>query len=339
MVIGPSIVCGNCAGRIDLPAGFAKAKVRCPHCGYYAEVPVEQRGAAVPPVEERRTDGGDKPRRSPEKKPVARARRSVDPRDHRPQFEADEPAGPPLLEGTRDHDDDQPYAVPGTGTRKCPHCRGELPLDASLCVHCGRDIASGERTTRSFQPILREWVEGWSFKSRVQLFGGAQVLNALIAVRILALGDEIGLYEVFWTGVFIGIHVALQAFIIGSFDTLTLRRNQKGAATLTRLRRIGFVKVSDEKLNWKESHAIGIAATHGVGCFTWAVCVYLVLLGVVPGLIFYWMVIHPERYEVVQCDVYGSTTGVVFRSTDREQADEAARVIADATGPLHKRVL
>src|SRR5262249_27348691 len=37
------INCTKCGEKIELPAGFAKPKVRCADCGYYPEVPADKR--------------------------------------------------------------------------------------------------------------------------------------------------------------------------------------------------------------------------------------------------------------------------------------------------------
>ena len=47
---------------------------------------------------------------------------------------------------------------------------------------------------------------------------------------------------------------------------------------------------------------------------------------------FYWIVLRPSRFEVNLCDVYGSTDEMIFRCEDREQSEEVAKTIADATG-------
>ena len=35
------VSCQNCGAKVEIPAGFAKARIRCPGCGYYADVPAE----------------------------------------------------------------------------------------------------------------------------------------------------------------------------------------------------------------------------------------------------------------------------------------------------------
>jgi hypothetical protein len=298
-------------------------------------------------------------------KPAAarRAKPQSDPRDFRPRFDSDEPSGTPLLHGTQEEHDDEvrPYTVPGTGVKKCPHCRGELPLDAGFCVHCGREITSGAKAVRSFQPIDRTWHEGWPPMLRLQIFIALQVINAVAAVLLMATSDTPmtdfgGLCSLVLTNL---IQIATQAFLVGSYDTLTVKRNPKGAATMTRTRRVAFLPLPPTKLPWKQSSNVGIAGAD-TGWFPKLLCLYFFLNGcfyVVTGVFFsvfmlglaviylavaagfYWVVLRPPRFEIKLCDVYGSTDEVAFRSQDRQEAEEVATTIAEATGLYYKPVM
>ncbi len=386
---------------MDLPAGYARAKIRCPGCGSYAEVPAELRGApadeppapARPAVARRATPVAPPPPPAAEPDPLAeegtyalgepppprpqvaseakparpavarKAKPQADPRDFRPRFDSDEPAGPPLLHGTQEEHDDEvhPYAVPGTGLKKCGHCRGELPLDAGFCVHCGRELTSGARAVRSYQLINRTWYEGWPPMLRWQIFIALQVINAVAAVLLMATGEGLpkdfgGFATLLMTNL---VQVAAQAFLVGSYDTLAVKRNAKGAATLTRTRRIAFFPLPPTKLPWKQSSNVGIAGAD-VGWFPRLLCLYFFLNGcfyIVTGVFyspfllglaaiyfavaagFYWVVIRPQRFEVNLCDVYGSTDEVAFRSQDRTEAEEVATTVAEATGLYYKPVV
>jgi hypothetical protein len=319
------VTCGNCGARVELTAGYAKAKVRCPTCGYYAEVPPAARSAAPaadePPVAR---PAVAKPVSA---KPAVRAKRAIDPRDHRPRFEPDEPHGPPLLAGTDDYDDEKPYAVPGTGTKPCPQCRGELPLDASFCVHCGRDLTQPRAAVREYQPVRRTWTEGWGQDLRLMLLAGAVVID-VVAIGIVSVvsGD-------YYLGAFtMATQVALQSFILGTYDTVEVRRTARGQTTITRVRRIAFAPLPPIKVAWKGSHMVAIVATHDVGVFSWLTCIYLLFLGLVPGVVFYLVYLHPEKFDVIACDVHGGTDEVLLRLGDRGEAAKAAALISDVTG-------
>lgn len=332
------IACQNCGGRVELPDGFSRPKIRCPGCGYYAEVPTEMRS----PREPEAVESEPQPRKLPQKiataKAVSKARPKADPRDTRPDFELDEPSGVPLLAGTQDEDDDKPYAVPGTGMQNCPHCRGDLPLSATFCVHCGKELSSGSKAARVHQPMVAEWVEGFALLTRYKILAGMQVLNFF--GTLLALNAEGFTSSAIMTNlIFQVIHVALQAFIVGSFDTVNLKRNAKGQTTITRTKRIAFYPLEPMKIPWKKSTNLGIIGTHESGIVAWIFCIYLLMLGILPGVLFYWFVIHPELCQVNLCDVYGSTDEVLFRSRTREKAEEVTDFVIEATGLQIKKVM
>lgn len=352
------ITCRNCGAKFPVPAGFSRPKIRCSECGYYTEVPEEARAEADQPVEkdstipmagmeatstgaatqdrrrEKSRASASAQSRSDSQSPPISPKERFDPRDRRPDFEGLDPAGLPLVAGTQE-DDDGPYTVPGTGTKRCPHCNGELPHSAKMCVLCGRDLVSGKKKApRKYQAMDRDWHEGWDPKLRLKVFGGAVVLDLILVIfanRVAFSFDSMA-FALF-------VQIALQAFILGTYDRLLLVRNSKGKTKLTRVRMIGFIPMKPEPLAWQESDSVGIIATHSVGVFTWMVCLYLLTLMIVPGVVFYWMVIHPERFEVVACDVHGSTDEILFRTTGYENAQEVMHTIADATGLHTKKVI
>lgn len=272
----------------------------------------------------------------PKPKKAAKVMPQADPQDARPRFDTEgADTGTPLLDGSQDEDDDKPYAVPGTGLKRCPECRGELPLSATLCVHCGTEIETKKKSTRTFQSINKQWDEGWGLQLRLQMLVAIIIVD-VVAFLILWFKGELGFFEGF-----IGMlpNVALQVFLLGSFDSLAIKRTPKGQATLLRTRRIGFFEFPPSKLKWKQSEGIGIAGSHNPGVFSWLICAYMALFCIIPGVLFYWFVIRPARFDVNLCDVYGSTDEVVFHTQDRTQAEEIASTISEATGLMYKRAL
>jgi len=45
---------------------------------------------------------------------------------------------------------------PSTGSKRCPHCFTELPLDAVKCAGCDRKVGNADRHGRAKEPI--DWV-------------------------------------------------------------------------------------------------------------------------------------------------------------------------------------
>ncbi len=347
------VPCTNCGGKIPLPDRYAKAKLRCVHCGYYAEVPPEMR--SLPPAEPEARSPFDEPKRkpipqpnpeipAPKPTPKAKAKRRIDPRDFRPDFSSDESAGPPLLAGTQEvHDDEAvPYEVPGSGLKKCPECHGELPLDATLCVHCGINLVTGEAAPeREVKAMNRIYEEGFPFQWRLQIFIVLQFVNVVFLIGMMILTGKSFTSPTSLLSNLMGhlTHIALQAFLLGSYDTLIVKRNNKGQAWLTRVRRIAFLKLPAWKIPWKRSIMVGIVPTAGSGIFTWIIMIYLCMMGFLPGIAFYFVVIRPERYQICLCDVYGGVEEIIFRTKSQEWAEEITAAVAQATGLQQKKYI
>ncbi|CAN5322281.1 hypothetical protein BH11PLA2_BH11PLA2_00760 [soil metagenome] len=310
--------CTACGHRLELPPGFAKAKLRCEACGYYTSVPEKLRNAAVP---------------EPELEPVTPAVSARPAKAMAASPKAPPKVAPPLLAGTDDEDDGMPYAVPGDATQKCSACNKELPLDATFCVHCGIDFASKKKKKKKFEAVDKSWEPRWPFELRLKVLGGLQVVNLLLAIF---LSNELSLSGGFSSLV---IQAAIQALIIGTFEKLTVRRTGKGTCTIEKTWRVAFYPMAPKPLDHKESQGVGIIATQNAGFLEWFTMIYLCLFLIVPGLLFYWYIIRPDRFNISLCDVYGSTNEIAFRTTERAQAEEICETIRDCAGLWYKPVL
>jgi hypothetical protein len=305
--------CTSCGARVEVTAGFAKAKLRCDACGYYVPIPASLReepvAASVGRAESAIPDG-----------PLERSTQLPTSSPAKSKKEA-----PPLLRGTDDDEDGLPYQVPGDAIQKCTACHRDLPLDATFCVHCGVNFETKKKKKKRFQEVNKSWEPRWPFETRVQVLVGLQVLNVLIAIFF---GNEIGI-----------IQVLIQAFILGTYEKLTVTRTAKGVCTVEKIWRIGFYATPPKRLDHSASQGVGIIATQNAGWLEWFTMLYLCLFGLLPGLLFYWYIIRPDRFNVSLCDIYGSTNDIAFRTTDREQADEICRTISDCASMWYKPVM
>ncbi len=358
------VMCGNCGGKVPLPAGYAKARIRCTSCGYYADIPPELRGTgeetteqsqtapvakAVEPISTKKTK---KAKRRTEEDEVeqeeAPARRAVrqraDPNDKRPEFEPKAEGSPAYLEGSQDEDDALPYGVEGDGLKKCNECQGELPVDAAFCVHCGShlDGTLGKRPKkkRRYTEIDQSFTEGFSQQTRLIIFAAAQVFNvfftatAIMATSFKIDGTAIG------TGIFAGaINLVLQAFILGSYDVLRIQRNERGNCTFTRTRRMLFLPLAPAKIEWKHLVGVGRLASHPGNVFAWLTCLYLLMMGILPGILFWWFELRQERSNVVLTNVYNGIEETLFSSKKEDEAEKIAQMVSEASGMKLNRVV
>ena len=352
-------ICGNCGGKATVPPGYAKAKVRCEHCGYYAEVPPDMRAKpdAVPepetpfdipatvvtkPAVRARVapvfDDESESTRSG-RAPAIVAQPYRDPHDHRPEFAEETGVGAPLLAGDQiEHDGalTTPYEVPGNGLKPCPKCRDDLPLDAAFCVHCGWELVGKRKlkSKREFEEIDKIWYEGWNPATRLQIFITLQFVNVLlIALGMLANGQSFKDASAIGMNVMMNLfNMALQAFILGSFESLHVTRDPKGRCVIVKVRRYCFIPMPGFKIPLNKSAGVGIVASHNPGMVSYVICIYLLFMGCLPGILFFIFVIRPESFHAALCNEFGGTEETLLLCKNRQHAEEVTRNIAGARG-------
>lgn len=310
-----------------MPAGFGRAKIRCGECGYYAPVPEKLRSAdpdEESPAPRPKATPPPQPAKREELRPGVAKPVAAKPKQETVPVPVDDEIGPNLLGGTQE-DDDGPYTVPGDGTKNCPECRGKIPFSATFCTRCGTDLATGEKPKKKYQAYERTWESRVSLTLRLQVMGGLLGINVLIALAIAATGSFLGAVALLL------VQTGLQSFLLGTYETITLKRTAKGKLTVTKFWRVCFLKQPAADLVWQEHAGVGVIATHQINVFDWIVVFYLFFcLAVFPAIIFYVFFLRPDRMQVAFCDEYGSSNLIAFRTTNREEATEIARLIADA---------
>jgi len=194
---------------------------------------------------------------------------------------------------------------------------------------------------RKFAVINETFVQGWSLHTRLILFGAAQFLNVLFTVMAVAVNDWKFDATSLGTSAFATLlSIGLQAFILGSFDVLTVFRDERGRATLTRNRRFAFIPMQQQTLKWKKSVGVGLVASPAGSLLAWGTFLYLFCcLFVVPGVLFWLYELKPDRFNVILCDVYGGEEEFVFQAKSMEQGERVVAVVADATTLTNRRTL
>src|SRR5262249_21990450 len=128
-----STICHGCGRRLEVPAEYARSKMRCPDCGVMCEVPPPESRRL--PVKQAARQSAPRPERPPTKPPVKV--------DDLPVPLAPEPAPPPRepeFDFSDDPDDGKPYGVTGEIYKKCPQCSRRLEPKTTQCPGCGCDL-------------------------------------------------------------------------------------------------------------------------------------------------------------------------------------------------------
>ncbi|HEV3143209.1 MAG TPA: zinc ribbon domain-containing protein [Gemmataceae bacterium] len=240
-----------------------------------------------------------------------------------------------LIEGTEE-DDRNPYRVTGdVKKQRCPECGKSIDYREQFCVHCGFNLKTGEKAKRNFQPINRVWENGWPFQKRLTAFFVCQAVNLALLVGLwIAAGFEISIVTLI-------IQVALQAFLLGTFDTLKLTRNSKGKVTITKTWRYAFVPLKPQTIRWRDHEGLVIVQSHEsqeFDIFNWGIAIILLGYGCVPGILFWYYVIRPDKWDVALALAHGTADVSLYHGMNEARAREIHAVVSDATGLKDNRI-
>jgi DNA-directed RNA polymerase subunit RPC12/RpoP len=303
-----TVTCSACGTVLGVPkSGMPADGLTCNWCGYV------NLKAADPVAKPVATAAGPAPL-SPDS-PIETAPTRVRPEPHRWADDED--------------DNGQPYAIPRgeIKTRKCEECGKEIELASVVCVYCGYDARAKPKAERTFSPIDREWESGWPFHRRMSLFLVCQVINLATLAMSWATGQSLG---VSIAGVL--FCVGLQAFLLGTYQTLRIRRNRKGQAEIMVTWRLGFIPMAPKKLNWREHEGVAFGHYDPTSFVDWWMCLVLLPFFIIPAILWWWFVIRSDRYFAALTRDRGYPETYLYRGMNEVQAKEIGQTATDATG-------
>ena len=336
-----SVICQSCGQRIELAVEFTRRKVRCPECGVMCEVteaaqpstpraPRRPQEPAPPDAEELARQLWSTPDPAPTKqesrpaKPVRKDKRE-EPAD---AAEAP-PAVPPhssAVTWTEEDEDSSGYDVSGGLPITCPQCHKELQPGTALCVGCGLELKSGKKKAAlHYQPFQRYWEPGLSYESRLNLY-----LTAVGIGLLLSIGTAIfvGPWYISF-GPWLGFVVML-AFLLGTFNRVDLARDRRGNARLTQTWRVFFIRKPTQTLDLREYDSVVTGRSLDAGCYEWFIMFILLSYFIVPGVLWWYHVIHKSKFHAALARSHGYPEVTLYRGNSQERAEEIAEALRDA---------
>jgi hypothetical protein len=231
-----------------------------------------------------------------------------------------------LIQGTEE-EDFKPYTVPGdAATKRCPECEKKTALRDKVCSHCGFNFETGEKSTRTFQSLSYEWEGGWSLQKRAFVVIVLLVID-FVTLAVLMIAGARGSTPI----VMMVFTVFLQAFLCGTYEKLSLSRTQKGKVTMKVQWRVAFLPRPPQTVKWKEYESTSIIHSNNAGFIDWAFGIILLLYAIVPGVLFWWFVLRPDKYSVMLCRDHGFPEIAIFRTLSEERAKEVRDTVCDVT--------
>ena len=307
----PTITCSACGTILGIPkAGIPADGLTCNWCGYVTPAP------AVP------TESASPSDASEQSTPAA--------------HEAPQPAPPKKKRkglqhkwGDDEDDDGQAYDLPPAEikTRRCEACGKDVDFKSLVCIHCGYDTAKKEKVERTFSPVDREWESGWPLQRRLQGFVGIVALDLITFVMIIVV-DGSAVAGLCGTVFF----VALQAFLVGTYEHVRIRRNRKGQVEIIKTWRIAFVPMAPQKINWKEKLGIAFGHYDDTTILDWIILIVLLLSTCIGGILFWWFVFHADRFYAALTRDQGYPDVYLYRGLSDAKAREICQIATDTTG-------
>lgn len=303
-----TILCPNCGHREKLGAAPARRKVRCPQCGVLC--PVEDSEPAKHGVadqdEERALQMLDEVEPPPPKKPPRPA-----------------PAPPKV---SSHEDDGTPYVVTGGEEKRCPECRHVIDDDAVLCIHCGLDLRQGKKAVRTYEPLQYTWDLGLHADTRWKLFVALTLLGVVLSVVMTAVAERVW-YDFLLPSFLVAL---LLVVLLGTYFRAEVTRDKKGRVKLTRAWRFAFWPRAPQRVDLVELEGVRNDVVRDAGLLEWLLCVYLLFYGIVPGVLWWWYIIHKDRWIVVLTRDHGRGVELLYRGNDGALAKEVTATLRDA---------
>ena len=345
-----SVICSGCGARVAVSEDYTRKKMRCTQCGVIFDLPDPKDRSSIP---------ADPPPPAPAKSAPAKTRTAKrrDADVFEPAAEAtDEPlssdsghaitAAPPLpappaetlLDESEEDEfafsdgkDTRAYEKTGGEIRECPHCHATVKPDAKVCSACGFMLTELPREVMG-QPFRRRWESGWSLRSRLIGFGVCQVLSALSTAGGIFAGFSIFtlLFPYIWC-------TGMTAFLFGTYNWVELSRNKKGKFRLTQTWRVCFIERPSTTLKMSEYEELATGTEHKFDTMDWVMLLFLAILGIIPGLWWWFYVGSKDTFYVALCRDHGYPVLTLYRGWDQNKMDDMAETISKvARMPLRR---
>ncbi len=339
-----STLCPGCGGRVEVADDFARARARCPQCGVMCDLPsrpakkpgpAKASAPAAPPtvaldaMAEDVLLKDDAPAEAPPRRP---AKAKAEPRERRPAKGsvapklALPPPAPYAYDHSEDEDDSKPYFVPGLDEqRKCPGCSKMIPRDAVLCTGCGLDLRVGKKVVQEFEPVERVWRPGLPAGARVGLFVGVECV-ALPLMIWQAQVNEIGLFGWFFPWFVLTV---MLAFMLGTYDRISLKRNKKGRVRLTKTWSVCFLPRPPLEIDVHAYAGLVYGQADETTAMEWITMFLLFGACVLPGLLFWYFAIFRATSQVALTKDHGNAAFILYRGGNQDMMLDIARTVRD----------
>jgi hypothetical protein len=227
---------------------------------------------------------------------------------------------------TAEDEDSSGYDVSGGLPITCPQCHRELEAGTALCIGCGLELKTGKKKAAlQYEPFQRYWEPAPPYETRLKLFVAASAISLVLGI-LTAFAFESWFISL---GPWLGF-VACMAFLLGTFNRVDLARDRRGNARLTQTWRVFFVTRPTQTIDLREYDGVVTGLSLDAGCYEWFILFTLLPWFILPGVLWWYHVIHKKKYHVALARSHGYAEITLYRGNSQEKAEEIAEVLRDA---------
>ncbi|HZV07207.1 MAG TPA: hypothetical protein VE999_19145 [Gemmataceae bacterium] len=227
-----------------------------------------------------------------------------------------------------DEEDSSPYGVTGADDVKCPKCSFMLPPGSVLCVRCGFHLKKRKKVTRTYTPIERVWETNGSYRTRQAIFWICEAVFGAVGVLGVIQGEaKFGMFLVTFLGL-----TAMLAFLLGTFDRIHLTRDTRGRVQLIKTWRVCFFAQSPRSVDVFGFEGIQSGRHRPVSPWDAWIMYFLIVFGLIPGLIWWYLVFYQITYHVSLTRDHGCPAYIVYSGWSEKKMKEIAYMLREASG-------
>jgi len=223
-----------------------------------------------------------------------------------------------------EEENSDPYLVVRNAEPICPRCQQVMAAGTTVCTACGHDLTVRQTT---YKPLVKHWDAGLPPILRRRIFLIGQGL-ALLSLVIAAFMGELVAALLSWL-----VYTGMLAFLLGTYDCVDLTRNQRGRVVLTKTWHICFVFRRPVRLRLSEYDSVANGLDRDADMWDWLLLFVLLCFGLIPGIIWWYLAIHCDRFYVALSKGHGAPEYHLYRGTSQKHMEELARTIREAAFP------
>jgi DNA-directed RNA polymerase subunit M/transcription elongation factor TFIIS len=247
------------------------------------------------------------------------------------------PSGEPILRlslddelsGEDEEDNGNPYTVTGADERRCPECTKVMAADAIVCVACGYHLKKRRKIAKTYDPIDRQWETNYPLGVRLILFGLIAISTLVSGILGVVVAAGLPAFGFFLTWLYFNGTIA---FLLGTFDRIRITRDRRGRVQLTKSWRLCFVPARETVLDVQGYGGITAGSYSEVSVWEWMIFLQLLIMLIIPGGIWWYLVIHKLIWRVALTQDHGYSAYLVYQGRSEVQMKEISHTLAAATG-------